>query len=109
MAELGFLGVVVYTLTHTPLRCGHESNAGDLLLYLYDRHIDDNAGKALFTAVAAVVKNGYEEEYGARPLRRYIQKNIEDELAEMALKGQLQGIKGIKVDAADDVVSILRL
>ncbi|MBR5059311.1 MAG: ATP-dependent Clp protease ATP-binding subunit [Clostridia bacterium] len=60
-------------------------------------------------AVAAVVKNGYEEEYGARPLRRYIQKNIEDELAEMALKGQLQGIKGIKVDAADDVVSILRL
>ena len=60
-------------------------------------------------AVAAVVKNGYEEEYGARPLRRYIQKNIEDELAEMALKGQLQEIKGIKVDAADDVVSILRL
>ncbi|VXD17131.1 conserved hypothetical protein [Marinoscillum sp. 108] len=29
MAELGFLGVVVYTLVHTPLRCGHESRAGD--------------------------------------------------------------------------------
>jgi len=32
MAELGFLGVVVYTLTQTPLRCGQESRAGDLLL-----------------------------------------------------------------------------
>jgi hypothetical protein len=32
MAEFGFFGVVVYTLTQTPLRCGQESNAGDLLL-----------------------------------------------------------------------------
>jgi hypothetical protein len=32
MAELGFLGVVVYTLVHTPRRCGHESKAADLLL-----------------------------------------------------------------------------
>jgi len=30
IAELGFLGVVVYTLVHTPLLCGQESNAGDL-------------------------------------------------------------------------------
>src|SRR5690606_26494381 len=28
----GFLGVVVYTLVHTPRRCGHESKAADLLL-----------------------------------------------------------------------------
>jgi hypothetical protein len=31
MAELGFLGVVVYTLVQTPLRWGHESKAADLL------------------------------------------------------------------------------
>jgi hypothetical protein len=29
MAEFGFLGVVVYTRVQTPLRCGHESKAGD--------------------------------------------------------------------------------
>jgi len=29
MAELGFLGVVVYTLVQTPRRCGQESKAGD--------------------------------------------------------------------------------
>src|SRR3954467_7549864 len=32
IAELGFLGVVVYTLVQTPRRCGHESKAADLLL-----------------------------------------------------------------------------
>jgi len=34
MAEFGFLGVVVYTRTHTPLRCGQEVNAADLLVFV---------------------------------------------------------------------------
>jgi hypothetical protein len=33
-AEFGFLGVVVYTLVHTPRRCGQASKALDLLLAL---------------------------------------------------------------------------
>ncbi|MCR5695231.1 MAG: ATP-dependent Clp protease ATP-binding subunit [Clostridia bacterium] len=52
-------------------------------------------------AVELIVKNGYEEEYGARPLRRYIQKNIEDDLAEKTLKGDLEGVKKVIVDARD--------
>ena len=31
-AELGFLGVEVYTLVQTPLRSGHDLKAGDLVL-----------------------------------------------------------------------------
>ena len=30
-AELGFLGVEVYTLVHTPLLSGHDFKAGDLV------------------------------------------------------------------------------
>lgn len=30
-AELGFLGLVVYTRVHTPRRCGHPAKAGTLL------------------------------------------------------------------------------
>ncbi len=33
-AELGFLGVVVYTLVQTPRRWGHCLRAGDLVLTL---------------------------------------------------------------------------
>jgi hypothetical protein len=36
MAELGFLGVVVYTLVHTPLLWGQESKAGDFDFVLLD-------------------------------------------------------------------------
>jgi hypothetical protein len=32
IAEFGFFGVVVYTRTHTPRRCGHDANAADLLV-----------------------------------------------------------------------------
>src|SRR5690606_1372382 len=35
-AELGFLGVVVYTRVHTPRRCGQFSRAGDFLLILLE-------------------------------------------------------------------------
>jgi hypothetical protein len=33
-AELGFLGVTVYTLVQTPLRCGHLCRAGAFVLPL---------------------------------------------------------------------------
>ena len=32
-AEFGFFGVVVYTRTQTPRRCGHDLSAGDAVLY----------------------------------------------------------------------------
>ena len=35
-AEFGFLGVVVYTLVHTPLLCGQFFKAKDLLFFLIE-------------------------------------------------------------------------
>jgi len=36
-----------------------------------------------------ILEKGYDPKYGARPLRRTIQRYIEDELADMYLKGCL--------------------
>ncbi len=58
------------------------------------------------SAVSYVSENGYEEEYGARPLRRFIQKHLEDELAEMSLKGELDGAEKIVIDVKDGKLSI---
>ena len=41
------------------------------------------------TAVSRLAELGYDEKYGARPLRRIIQTNIEDSAAEMMLDGKL--------------------
>jgi ATP-dependent Clp protease ATP-binding subunit ClpC len=40
--------------------------------------------------VEAIAKEGYDQSYGARPLRRAIQSKVEDELAEAILKGSLR-------------------
>ena len=39
-AELGFLGVVVYTLVHIPRRWGQAMSAGDLVRRFFGRRLD---------------------------------------------------------------------
>ncbi|MCR8969902.1 ATP-dependent Clp protease ATP-binding subunit [Facklamia sp. 7083-14-GEN3] len=41
------------------------------------------------TAIDIIAKAGFDPEYGARPIRRAIQKQIEDELSEMLLNGDI--------------------
>jgi len=43
-----------------------------------------------------ILEKGYNEKYGARPLRRTIQKYIEDELSELFLKGEFKPGNKIK-------------
>ncbi len=42
------------------------------------------------SAVSAVANEGYDAVYGARPLRRAIQNNIEDKLSELMLEGTIK-------------------
>ena len=43
-------------------------------------------------AKAFLVEKGYDPQYGARPLKRAIQKYLEDELAEVFIKGVMEGV-----------------
>ncbi|MDZ8277056.1 ATP-dependent Clp protease ATP-binding subunit [Microbacterium aquimaris] len=54
-------------------------------------------------AVARLAELGYEPEYGARPLRRVIQREIEDRIAELFVSGGLDdgGAVTIDVDGGD--------
>ena len=45
-----------------------------------------------------LAKNGYSEAYGARPLRRAIQRYVEDELSDMILKSELTNGKKVLVE-----------
>lgn len=42
-------------------------------------------------ACAYLAKEGYDPKYGARPLRRAMQRDVEDLLAELLLRGKVQG------------------
>jgi ATP-dependent Clp protease ATP-binding subunit ClpC len=50
-------------------------------------------------AVDFILETGYDIKYGARPLRRTIEKHIEDELAEQFLKGTYKPGDTIKIDS----------
>jgi ATP-dependent Clp protease ATP-binding subunit ClpC len=52
-------------------------------------------------AVALLAERGYEPEYGARPLRRVIQREIDDRIADLFVTGALGDGEGVTVDAAD--------
>ena len=45
-----------------------------------------------------IAEKGYDQQYGARPLKRAIQKYLEDELAEMIINSKLLPGDTIKVD-----------
>jgi ATP-dependent Clp protease ATP-binding subunit ClpC len=49
-----------------------------------------------------LVKNGYDEAYGARPMRRLIQKEVENALARRVLGNELPNGGSIRVDVVDD-------
>lgn len=53
-----------------------------------------------------IADEGYDPEYGARPLARAIQKNIEDQLSEELLKGEALTGHNITIDYVDNAFKI---
>jgi ATP-dependent Clp protease ATP-binding subunit ClpA len=45
-----------------------------------------------------VVREGYDPSYGARPLKRVLQKEIETALSRMILKGEIKDGQAVEVD-----------
>ncbi|MDF2554736.1 MAG: ATP-dependent Clp protease ATP-binding subunit [Microbacterium sp.] len=51
------------------------------------------------SAVDWLAEHGYEPEYGARPLRRLIQRQIDDRIADLLVRGDLGDGGAVRVDA----------
>jgi ATP-dependent Clp protease ATP-binding subunit ClpC len=54
-----------------------------------------------------LIKVGYQPLYGARPMRRAIQKNIGDPLSEELIRGRFKDVRRIKVVLRDDSPSFV--
>jgi len=53
-----------------------------------------------------LVKEGYDSNYGARPLRRMIQKHVEDTLSEELLKGTIKKGDILNIDEKDGLLVV---
>ena len=59
-------------------------------------------------AVSKIAKNGFDAAYGARPLRRAIQNEIEDMLSEEIIEGKISAGDKIRVTVEDDKFKVSR-
>jgi ATP-dependent Clp protease ATP-binding subunit ClpA len=56
-------------------------------------------------AKAWLLKEGYEPAYGARPLRRAIQRYVENPLSSRILQGEIKDGETVLVGVSDDVLN----
>ena len=78
--------VVFHALSQDHIRNIVKLQAQEIVERLQDMQIK---AKITDTAVDIIAKAGFDPEYGARPIRRAIQKQIEDTLSEMLLSGDI--------------------
>ena len=91
--------VVFSTLTPEDLGQIVEITVDRLQARLSDRRLDLAVTPA---ARLWLADNGYDPVYGARPLRRLMQKEVDDRLARALLAGEIHDGDTVKVDLADD-------
>lgn len=82
----------------------------DLMFSALEKRLDERDIKVTFTKAAKdyVVQEGYDAEYGARPLRRTINRLIEDKLSEKIIAGEILPSDTVEVgfDGEDFMFSI---
>ena len=95
-----FLNRLDETILFKPLTKGDITRIVDLMLADVNRRLEERELSIRLTERAKdyVVANGYEPVYGARPLKRYLQKHVETLAARMILAGDLQAGDEIVID-----------
>jgi len=104
-----FLNRVDETVVFHPLEKEHLLSIIDLLVEETNKLLVE---RELIVEVSQevkewILKHYYQPTYGARPMRRAVQKVIEDPLSEEILKGRFRGLHKIKVVLEDDTPTFI--
>ncbi|SDT99182.1 ATP-dependent Clp protease ATP-binding subunit ClpB [Verrucomicrobium sp. GAS474] len=96
-----FLNRIDDVVLFKPLTLAEITKIVDLLIGSLRRRLDDRAITITLTAAAKthLAKAGYSPVYGARPLKRLIQKELETALSRKLLSGEVKDGSTVKVDA----------
>jgi ATP-dependent Clp protease ATP-binding subunit ClpC len=99
-----FLNRLDDTIVFHPLQKEHIAQIVGIMLKDVHKRLSDGELTLKLTEAAQefLVKHGYDEQYGARPLKRAIQRYIEDPLSEKILIGEFAKGDEIEVEVAAD-------
>ena len=93
---------------YKPLRKNEISKILDLLIKDLEKRLEDKHIKLELTQSAKdyLIDNGYDEIYGARPLKRFVQKKLETLIAKKILTQEILPNSIIKVDSENNELKI---
>lgn len=99
-----FLNRLDETILFKPLTRDNISHIVDLMVADVNKRLEDKELKIELTESAKeyITEHGYDPAYGARPLRRYLQKYVETLAARIILQGDIHQGQTIVVDVAAD-------
>jgi ATP-dependent Clp protease ATP-binding subunit ClpC len=100
-----FLNRLDDVIVFHPLSREHIAEIVGILLREVARRLGDEV-RLTPAALEFLAGQGYDQQYGARPLKRAIQKHIEDPLSEKILLGEIGRGDEIEVDVAADGKSL---
>ena len=98
-----FINRIDEIIVFHPLTEGDLKKIVRLLMVKVEKKMDSMhvALKVSDKAFEQIIKDGTDVEYGARPLRRTIQREVEDAIAELILEGTLKGKNTLHIDVDD--------
>ena len=101
-----FLNRIDETIMFKPLEQNEIVGIVKLQLNLLKKKLKEQSVTLDFTqeAIEHLVKTGFDPQFGARPLKRLIQKEIVNQLSKKILSGEVDRNKNVMVDVFDGVV-----
>lgn len=100
-----FINRIDEIIVFHPLTQEHIKNIAKVMINGLTKRITANIGIEISLSEAAVEwlgEKGYDKAYGARPLRRTIQSEIEDHLSEKILEGKIKENDSVYIDVKDN-------
>ena len=99
-----FLNRIDDTVLFKPLSLEEITKIVDLLLQALNGRLEDRKISVIFTDPAKkwIGEKGYDPTYGARPLKRFLQKQVETQLARALISGEVKEGSKISFSIKDD-------
>ncbi len=99
-----FLNRLDETILFKPLNKDNIYHIIDLLVKDVNRRLADKEISLSLTEAAKnyVVEGGYDPTYGARPMKRYLQKHVETLAAKLMLEGEIRAGETIVIDVENE-------
>jgi ATP-dependent Clp protease ATP-binding subunit ClpB len=103
-----FLNRIDETVVFNALRRSDIEKIVDIHVELLKKKLEERGVKVVVDGAAKryIVEHGFDPDFGARPIKRLIQKTIVDQLADKIIRGQIKDGDKVKVTLTGSAISL---